>query len=70
MARTEVLAGMVDEVERRLREIPSVMSLDTDLGRATDEVQVQILYAPGCRVAKVPGGEPGGLHATVSGAGG
>ena len=42
MARTEVLAGMVDEVERRLREIPSVMSLDTDLGRATDEVQVQI----------------------------
>ena len=39
---TEVLAGMVDEVERRLKQIPSVMSLDTDLERATDEVQVQI----------------------------
>lgn len=39
---TEVLAGMVDEVERRLRTIPSVVSVDSDLERATDEVQVQI----------------------------
>ncbi len=39
---TEVLAGMTEEVERRLRAIPSVISVDTDLERANDEVQVRI----------------------------
>ncbi|MDA0749006.1 MAG: efflux RND transporter permease subunit, partial [bacterium] len=39
---TEVLAGMVEEVERRLQSIPSVVSVDTDLERSNDEVQVQM----------------------------
>ena len=39
---TEVLAGMTEEVERRLQTIPSVISVDTDLERADDEVQVRI----------------------------
>ena len=39
---TEVLAGMVEEVERRLRTIPSVIGVDSDLERADDEVQIRI----------------------------
>lgn len=39
---TEVLAGLVSEVERRLRQIPSVVNVDSDLERSTDEVQVHI----------------------------
>jgi HAE1 family hydrophobic/amphiphilic exporter-1 len=37
-----VLAGMVGEVERRLRTIPSVIGVDSDLERADDEVQIRI----------------------------
>jgi HAE1 family hydrophobic/amphiphilic exporter-1 len=37
-----VLAGMLEEVERRLRSIPSVVSIDSDLERADDEVRVRI----------------------------
>ena len=39
---TETLAGLVTEVERRLRTIPSVVNVDSDLERATDEAQVRI----------------------------
>ena len=39
---TEVLAGLVSEVERRLRQIPSVVNVDSDLERSTDEAQVHI----------------------------
>lgn len=37
---TDVLAGLVPEVERRLRQIPSVFNVDSDLERAQDEVRV------------------------------
>ena len=39
---TEALAGLVTEVERRLRAIPSVVNVDSDLERSTDEAQVHI----------------------------
>jgi len=39
---TERLAELSDEVERRIRSIPSVVSVDNDLERADDEVQVRI----------------------------
>ncbi len=39
---TEVLAPLVTEVERRLRVIPSVVNVDSDLERSTDEAQVHI----------------------------
>jgi HAE1 family hydrophobic/amphiphilic exporter-1 len=39
---TEVLAGLVDEVDRRLRTIPSVVSVDSDLERSDDEVRIRI----------------------------
>jgi hydrophobic/amphiphilic exporter-1 (mainly G- bacteria), HAE1 family len=39
---TEQLGGMVEEVERRLRTIPSVVSVKSDLERADDEVRVRI----------------------------
>jgi HAE1 family hydrophobic/amphiphilic exporter-1 len=39
---TEELAELIDEVDRRLRTIPSVVSVDTDLEQASDEVQVRI----------------------------
>ena len=39
---TEALAEMVDEVDRRLRTIPSVISVDTDLEKGNDEVQVRV----------------------------
>ena len=38
----DVLADLVQEVDRRLKEIPSVISVDSDLERANDEVQVII----------------------------
>ncbi len=39
---TEVLISLVDEVERRLRQIPAIVSVDTDLERADDEVRVTV----------------------------
>ncbi len=39
---TEVLVSLVDEVERRLRQIPSLIGVDTDLELADDEVRVVI----------------------------
>ncbi|MDP6776175.1 MAG: efflux RND transporter permease subunit, partial [Candidatus Latescibacteria bacterium] len=39
---TEVLAGMLAEAERRLRTIPSVTGVDSDLERADDEVRIRI----------------------------
>ncbi len=39
---TEVLVSLVDEVERRLRQIPSLVGVDTDLELADDEVRVVI----------------------------
>ncbi|MDA0747275.1 MAG: efflux RND transporter permease subunit [bacterium] len=39
---TEVLAGMLTEVERRLRTIPAVVSVDSDLERDDDEVRVHV----------------------------
>ena len=39
---TEVLAGLVTEVERRLGAIPSAVSVDSDLERSSDEAQVHI----------------------------
>ncbi|MCZ6632220.1 MAG: efflux RND transporter permease subunit [bacterium] len=39
---TEVLAELVEETERRLRTIPSVISVDSDLERGNNEVQVHI----------------------------
>jgi len=39
---TEVLMSLVDEAERRIRSIPSVVSVDTDMERAQNEVQVSI----------------------------
>lgn len=38
----DVLADLLGEVERRLRSIPSVVSVDSDLERANDEVHVTI----------------------------
>ena len=38
----DALANLLQEVERRLKDIPSVMSVDSDLERANDEVQVVI----------------------------
>lgn len=38
----DVLANLLGEVERRLRDIPSVVSVDSDLERANDEVHVTI----------------------------
>jgi HAE1 family hydrophobic/amphiphilic exporter-1 len=38
----DVLAGLLTEVERRLQNIPSVLSVDSDLERANDEVHVTI----------------------------
>jgi len=38
----DVLAEMLEEVERRIKVIPSVISVDSDLERANDEVQVII----------------------------
>ncbi len=38
----DVLADLLQEVERRLQNIPSVISVDSDLERANDEVQVII----------------------------
>ena len=39
---TEVLIGLVDEVTWRLQQIPSIVSIDTDLERADDEVRVAV----------------------------
>ena len=39
---TEKLAELSEEVERRIRTVPSVVSVDNDLERADDEVQVRI----------------------------
>ena len=39
---TEVLAKLSEEVERRIRMIPEVVSVDTDLERGDDEVQIRI----------------------------
>ena len=38
----DVLANLLQEVERRLRSVPSVISVDSDLERANDEVQIVI----------------------------
>ncbi|MBT4137002.1 MAG: efflux RND transporter permease subunit [Candidatus Latescibacteria bacterium] len=38
----DVLADLLGEVERRLQDIPSVISIDSDLERANDEVHVTI----------------------------
>ena len=38
----DVLAKLLQEVERRLQNIPSVISVDSDLERANDEVQIII----------------------------
>jgi hydrophobic/amphiphilic exporter-1 (mainly G- bacteria), HAE1 family len=38
----DVLADLLSEVERRLRDIPSVISVDSDLERASDELHVTI----------------------------
>ena len=39
---TEVLISLIDEVERRLRQISSIVSIDTDLEEADDEVRVTV----------------------------
>jgi HAE1 family hydrophobic/amphiphilic exporter-1 len=39
---TETLADLSGEVERRLRTIPEVMSVETDLDRGDDEVQIRL----------------------------
>ena len=39
---TKVLVTLIDEVERRLRLIPSIVSVDTDLEYADDEVRVTV----------------------------
>jgi len=38
----DVLARLSDEVERRVRSLPSVVSVDTDLERGADEVRVRV----------------------------
>ena len=38
----DVLADLLQEVERRLQSVPSVISVDSDLERANDEVQIII----------------------------
>jgi HAE1 family hydrophobic/amphiphilic exporter-1 len=38
----EVLAKLSEEVERRIRSLPSVVSVDTDLERGEDEVRVRV----------------------------
>lgn len=38
----EVLAKLSEEAERRIRSIPSVVSVDTDLERGEDEVRVRV----------------------------
>jgi len=39
---TEVLAGMVEEVERRLRQVPAIIGVDSDVARQDDEVRVRL----------------------------
>lgn len=38
----DVLANLSNEVERRVRSLPSVVSVDTDLERGADEVRVRV----------------------------